>query len=170
MRPVQIISRKDFNRRDLGHFLAGFVEGEGSFNVSLRKKSDYKVSWQVVLSFNVSQKDPSVLYILKRELGCGIIKTRRDGLHSLDVTNSQELIGKVIPYFKEYSLLSKSKIKNFKIFCQISELVGNGEHRNFRGLKKVLLLREVLNIGKGRKRKYEYRDIFPVKKSSETIR
>ncbi len=170
IRPVQTISRKDLDRNKLGFFLAGFVEGEGSFNASLRRKSDYKVNWQIVLSFNVSQKDPSILYLLKEELDCGIIKTRKDGLHSLDITNSQDLVGKVIPYFEEYSLLSKSKIQNFNIFCEISKLVQSGEHRNTKGLKKILLLREKLNEGKGRTRKYGYQDIFPVKESSETIR
>ena len=169
-RPVQTISRKVLDRNELGFFLAGFVEGEGSFNVSLRKKSDYKVNWQVVLSFNVSQKDPTILYLLKKELGCGIIKTRKDGLHSLETTNPQELIEKVIPYFIEYPMLSKSKIYNFNIFCRISELVQKGEHRNIKGLRKILLLREKLNEGKGRTRKYEYKDVFPNQKSSETIR
>lgn len=170
MRPVQTISRKDLDRKNLGYFIAGFVEGEGSFNVSLRKKSDYKVNWQIVLSFNVSQKDPSILYILKKELGCGIVKTRKDGLHSLDVTNSEEIVEKVIPYFFKYPLLSKSKIYNFNIFCKISKLVKSGEHRSINGLKKILLLRERLNKGKGRTRKYGYEDIFPIKESSETIR
>lgn len=157
---MQTISRKDLDRIKLGFFIAGFVEGEGSFNVSLRKKSDYKVKWQVVLSFNVSQKDPSVLYILREELKCGIIKTRKDGLHSLDITNSQEIVDKIIPYFKKYPLLSKSKVKNFNIFCDISSFVQNGEHRNINGLKKILALREGLNKGKGRTRKYGYNDVF----------
>jgi len=170
IRPAQTISRKDLDRNNLGFFIAGFVEGEGSFNVSLRKKSDYKVKWQIVLSFNVSQKDPSVLFIIKKELGCGIIKTRKDGLHSLDITNAEDLVEKVIPYFIKYSLLSKSKINNFNIFCEISKLVERGEHRDLKGLEKILLLREKLNEGKGRTRKYGYSDIFPIKKSSETIR
>jgi hypothetical protein len=169
-RPVQTISRKDLDRNNLGYFIAGFVEGEGSFNVSLRKKSDYKVNWQIVLSFNVSQKDPSVLFVIKKELGCGIIKTRKDGLHSLDVTNSQDLVEKVIPYFIKYPLLSMSKLNNFNIFCKISKLVKGGEHRSTEGLRKILLLREQLNEGRGRTRKYGYNDIFPIKKSSETIR
>jgi len=170
MQPAQTISRKGFNRRDLGYFLAGFVEGEGSFNVSLRKKEDYKVNWQIVLSFNVSQKDPSILYLLREELGCGIIKTRKDGLHSLDITNAQDVIRKVISYFTRYPMLSQSKIDNFRIFSKISKLVHKGEHRNQEGLRKILLLRERLNKGRGRKRKYGYRDLFPIKKSPETIR
>ena len=86
-------------------FLAGFVEGEGSFNVSLRRKADYKVNWQVVMSFNVSQKDPTILYMLRDQLNCGIIKVRKgDRLHSFDATNPDDLIKCVIPYFRKYRI------------------------------------------------------------------
>jgi len=147
---------------ELGFFLAGFVEGEGSFNVSLRRKADYKVNWQVVLSFNVSQKDPTLLYLLKEQLECGIIKVRRrDNLHSFDSTNPQDLIQKVIPYFQRYPVLSDSKKKNFSIFCKIAQLMDKGEHRNLTGLKKILELREKINEGKGRTRKYGIKDVFP---------
>lgn len=163
MQAVRKISRKDLKEEELGFFLAGFVEGEGSFNVSLRKKEDYKTKWQVVLSFNVSQKDPTLLYLLKEKLGCGIIKIRkRDGLYSFDITNSSEIIQKVIPYFLKYTLLSESKRKNFFIFCEIVNYLENGEHKSLQGLRKILELREKLNEGKGRTRKYGINDVFPL--------
>ena len=68
MRSVRTISRKGLQKEKLGFFLAGFIEGEGSFNVSLRRKPDYKLKWQVVMSFNVSQKDPTLLHVLKKQL------------------------------------------------------------------------------------------------------
>jgi len=158
---VRTISRKDLSQEKLGFFLAGFVEGEGSFNVSLRKKSDYKVGWQVVMSFNVSQKDPTILELLQDEIKCGIIKVRKkDNLHSFDVTNPKDIIFKVIPYFQKYPLLSFSKKKNFAIFCDIAYLMGKGEHTNTSGLKKILELRENINEGKGRTRKYGIKDVF----------
>lgn len=162
MRSGRKISRKDLNEEQLGYFLAGFVEGEGSFNVSLRKKEDYKLKWQVVMSFNVSQKDPSILYLLKEELKCGIIKVRKiDSLYSFDTTNPQDIIQKVIPYFLKYPVLSRSKKVNFGIFCQIADLMDKSEHKNLKGLKKIVKLREKINEGKGRKRKYEMKDVFP---------
>lgn len=171
MRSVRQISRKDLEGKDLGYFLAGFVEGEGSFNVSLRRKADYKTSWQVVMSFNVSQKDPSILYILRDQLQCGIIKVRkRDGLHSYDATNPQDLIKRVIPYFRKFPVLSESKKRNFAIFCEIADLMEKGEHKTQAGLKKILLLREKINEGKGRTRKYSISDVFPIQESSETTR
>lgn len=171
MSAARTISRKDLSREALGFFLAGFVEGEGSFNISLRRKADYKVSWQVVMSFNVSQKDPTLLYLLQEELGCGIIKVRKtDDLYSYDATNPQDIIQKVIPYFQKYPVISDSKKKNFAIFCEVAKLMEKGEHRNLIGLRKILELREIINEGKGRKRKYTIFDVLPVQESSETIR
>ena len=162
MCPVRKISRKDLSEKNLNFFLSGFVEGEGSFNVSLRRKADYKVNWQVVMSFNVSQKDPSILEILKKTLNCGIIKVRKiDNLYSYDVTNPRDLIEKVIPFFRKYPVLSESKKRNFAIFCEIASLMEKGEHKNSKGLKQILEFREKLNLGKGRTRKYGIKDVFP---------
>ncbi len=162
MSSVRTISRKGLSSEKLGFFLAGFVEGEGSFNVSLRKKSDYKVNWQVVMSFNVSQKDPTLLYLLKQELECGIIKVRKfDNLHSFDVTNPEDIIQKVVPYFQKYPVQSDSKKRNFSLFCETAKLMEDGQHRNLIGLRKILELREKINEGKGRTRKYGIQDIFP---------
>ena len=165
------ISRKDLRREELGFFLAGFVEGEGSFNISLRRKADYKVSWQVVMSFNVSQKDPTLLYLIQEELDCGIIKVRKiDNLYSYDATNPKDIIQKVIPYFQKYPMISASKQKNFSIFCEIAQLMEKGEHRNLIGLRRILELREAINEGAGRKRKYTITHVFPTQESSETTR
>lgn len=170
MSAVRTISRKGLSREELGFFLAGFVEGEGSFNVSLRRKVDYKINWQVVMSFNVSQKDPTLLYLLQEELGCGIIKVRKiDNLYSFDSTNPKDIIQKVIPFFQKYPVISVSKQKNFSIFCKIAELMEKGEHRNLVGLRKIVELREEINEGIGRKRKYGIHDVFPTQESSETI-
>src|ERR1700691_6529984 len=40
---------------DLGNWVAGFVDGEGSFNVPIRRERDRGLPWRVSLSVNVSQ-------------------------------------------------------------------------------------------------------------------
>ena len=157
--------------QELGYYLAGFSDGEGSFNVSFRQKSDYSLKWQPVLSFNVSQRDRTNLLTLQEILGCGIIKKRQDGVYSLDVTTPAHAILKVIPFFKRFPLRSE-KAKNFMIFCEIAALMNKGSHKTIKGLKTIANLRETLNVGKGRKRKYSAEDIFNsfLEKSSETIR
>lgn len=154
----------------LGSYIAGFVDGEGSFNVSLRKSPDYKLGWQPVLSFNVSQKHIDILLIVKDIFMCGIIKRRKcDGLYSFDVTNPREIITKVIPFFEKNRLLSFNKRSSFELFRKIAILMSNKEHLNTKGLLEILKLREDLNPGAGRKRKYSLLSVFPLQ-SSQTIR
>ena len=151
----------------IGWYISGFVDGEGSFNVSLRRKSDYKVGWQPVLSFNVSQRDKTILELMKKHFQCGIIKKRKDGLYSYDVTNPTDILEIIIPFFERFKFLSKRKNVNFLIFKKIVKIMADKKHLDNKGFSKLLDLRERLNQGKGRTRKYTK---VKVLESSETIR
>ena len=65
----------------VGWYIAGFVDGEGSFNTSLRKGNGHRLGWQVQMTFNVSQRDMGNLELMKSQLGCGRLQHRRDGVH-----------------------------------------------------------------------------------------
>jgi hypothetical protein len=151
----------------IGWYIAGFVDGEGSFNVSLRKKSDYRVGWQPILSFNVSQRERTVLALMKRHLVCGIIKQRKDGLYSYDVTNPHAIETIIIPFFEKYLFLSATKKRNFSLFKKIVRLMATKRHLTPEGFYELLRLREKINQGKGRTRKYSMQFVL---ESSETIR
>lgn len=152
---------------NLSWYLSGFTDGEGSFNVSLRKKSDYRVGWQPVLSFNVSQREKTILALMQKYFVGGIIKRRKDGLYSYDVTNPKIIQKTIIPFFEKYKFFSKNKHKNFLIFRQIARLMFEKKHLTLKGFKKLLILREKLNLGKGRTRKYTLKNVL---ESSETRR
>ena len=154
--------------RDVAWYISGFVDGEGSFNISFRKKVDYKIRWQPVLSFNVSQWDKTLLELMKHYFGCGIIKQRRDGLYSYDVTNPQVLEHIIVPFFQKYTFFSSSKRKNFELFRLAVKLMYEKRHLTEIGLKELIELRERINEGKGRKRKYTKDTILLG--SPETIR
>ncbi|PIY79279.1 MAG: hypothetical protein COY81_03310 [Candidatus Pacebacteria bacterium CG_4_10_14_0_8_um_filter_43_12] len=152
----------------IGWYVSGFTDGEGSFNISFRKKSDYKHQWQPILSFNISQKDITVLSLIKQYFDCGIIKQRKDGLFSYDVTIPTALDEIVVPFFKTFPFFSKNKQENFYLFSEAVKLMVNKDHLNLDGLKKLVEIREKINKGKGRKRKYTKKNMFL--ESSETIR
>lgn len=143
----------------IGWYLSGFSDGEGSFNVSLKKRGDYRMDWQAVLTFNVSQRDLSNLVMLKRYLGCGRLQHRKDGVHYFVVGNYKSIIERVIPFFERFYFFSSSKKKNFSLFQRIARLVETGAHLNPEGFQQIVALREELNKGKGRKRKYNQNDV-----------
>jgi hypothetical protein len=158
---MQIISRKGSdNSAHIGWYLSGFCDGEGSFNVSLRVRTDHKLRWQVVLTFNVAQRDVTNLLLLQKHLQCGRLQKRSDGVHYFVVTDYVELLNKVIPFFEQFPLQSKSKKKNFEIFKHITKIMNTGEHLKPEGFMSIVDLRERLNEGKGRKRKYEKGDVM----------
>ena len=142
-----------------GHYIAGFVDGEGSFNVSLKKRPDYAGTWKITASFNVSQKDRVILAFIKKIIGCGTLRERKDGVVYYEVTNSTALYENVIPFFKRFRFLSANKKRNFSIFEQIVSKVYRKEHLTRDGFAKIVQLREKLNEGIGRKRKYFAKDI-----------
>ena len=140
--------------REKGYYLAGFVDGEGSFNVSLRRRQDHTMGWQVVLTFNISQKESYILSQCKRYLECGVIRQRQDGLYSYVVTNTIAIVTRVIPFFQKFIFLSQKKKRDFAIFCKIAQMVNDKQHITSEGLEKIIQLRESLNAGRGRKRKF----------------
>src|SRR5437588_5091537 len=106
----------------IGYYLAGFVDGEGSFNVSFRPRTDYVFPWKVSLCFNVSQRDPVVLQILQSQLGCGTMRQRADGVWYFEVNNLVDLIQRVIPFFERFGFLSAKKQRDFLKFVQLASL------------------------------------------------
>src|SRR6266581_5930421 len=44
---------------DVGHYIAGFVDGKGSFNVPIRRERDRLLPWRVGLTFTSHRSDRS---------------------------------------------------------------------------------------------------------------
>ena len=156
---------------NIAWYISGFADGEGSFNISLKKDADYVTKWHIEPSFNISQRDISVLTLCKRYFGVGTIRMRRDGVYYYEVRNYRALQERIIPFFERYHLLSTSKMRNFRIFKEIVIQMNQNAHLSKDGLHTILKLRERLNEGRGRKRKYSLNDYLDSQtKSSETIR
>jgi hypothetical protein len=156
---------------NIGWYLSGFTDGEGSFNVSLRKGNGHRLGWQVQMTFNVAQRDIGNLELLKNHLGCGRLQYRNDGVHYFVVGDYRSIIDRVIPFFEKFPFLSFSKKKNFALFKQIALLMDQDKHLDPEGLQEIISIREILNEGRGRRRKYNEKDVeIIIKESSETIR
>ena len=156
----------------IGDYLAGFADGEGSFIVSVRHRSDHAMGWQIDMTFNVSQKERHILAYFKRYLGCGRFQQRPDGVFYYVVSNQRSVLERVIPFFERFPFLSQRKQSNFAIFKKIASIVSKKEHLTPQGLEQIMRLRERLNEGRGRTRKYSLHDYKESceKESSETIR
>jgi hypothetical protein len=157
----------------IGYYLAGFTDGEGSFNLSFRKRKDYSMPWKISLRFNVSQKDKVILALFKRHLKCGTLRSRNDGVWYYEVNNFTAIQGNVIPFFDRFGFLSAKKKRDYAKFKQIAKLIADGEHLKKSGIRRILEIRKLMNDGGAGRRKYGDAEILKLVKSeesSETIR
>ena len=144
-----------------GHYIAGFVDGEGSFMVVLRKREDYSLQYKVSVCFNVSQKERYILSHIKNHLGCGTIRTRPDGVSYLEVNTFAHIVKYIIPFFQKYPFLSHNKKKQFSLFCQVVRLMQQSEHHTESGLRRIIQLRHGMNRGGASSRKNEIGQKIP---------
>ena len=143
---------------EVGWYLAGFADGEGSFNVSFRPRSDYKLPWKVSLCFNISQRDPVILAQFKRHLACGTMRQRRDGVWYYEVNHLLPILENVIPFFERFHFLSAKKKRDFAKFKQLAELIRHGRHHTPQGVEEILTIRRDMNDGG--KRRYSDDEIL----------
>ena len=157
----------------IGYYLAGFADGEGSFNLSFRKRRDYSQPWKISLCFNVSQRDKVILTLFKRHLKCGTLRSRKDGVWYFEVNNFRAINENVIPFFNRFGFLSAKKKRDFAKFKQIANLISGGAHRNPEGIGQILEIRREMNDGGAGRRKYSDAEIvntLKAGKSPETTR
>src|SRR5260221_762689 len=152
MLAVRVISRKGSNMLDpksvpshIGWYLAGFVDGEGSFNVSFRPRTDHRAPWKVSLCFNISQKDEVILSRFKRHLACGPMRQRHGGVWHFEVNNLTALLENVIPFFDHYGFLSAKKQRGFSKFKPLAQLIPDGRQTDRDGIEEILRIRSGMN-------------------------
>ena len=158
-----------------GYYIAGFVDGEGSFHIAFQKRDDLKFGWQAVPEFHINQNFTSrkVLEEIKKQLRCGYIKAndargKRDKTLVYVVRDRKDLIQKIIPFFERFQLHTEKR-KDFELFRKIVHMMEKSDHAKIEDFKKIVQFAYSMNAnGIYRKRKME--DILTTLTSSETIR
>lgn len=139
-------------RLDMANWIVGFVDGEGSFLVSIFRNKTTKHGWQVFPEFIVTQgaKSLSVLEEIKNFFGCGhiFINRRRDNHHEhlyrFCVRSAKDLREKIVPFFERHRLRT-AKLKDLKKFKQVLSLMENGVHLKKNGIKRIVRIASTMN-------------------------
>jgi hypothetical protein len=168
------VSGADNQQERLDGYIAGYVDGEGCFAVSINRNPTCRSGYQLVPEFQVSQNGDrsQVLELIRERLGgCGYIKSngKKDRALVYVVRRREDLLERVIPFFERSPLLS-SKKQEVERFATIVRMMAVGHHRTRSGFSK--LLDEALSMnGEGRFRSVRWKDVIGSDpESSETVR
>lgn len=169
-------------------YITGFTDGEGSFNVSFRIRTDYLIGWKITPVFNISQKERNILALIKKYLKCGTIRYRSDNVWVYEVENQNALREIIVPFFRKYGFLSDKKKKDFARFQKILKILDIHKSKTYEDVKQILYLLDEIQSKSSRKytnqqileraeefwkrnqSKIEYLNHTNLKESSETTR
>jgi hypothetical protein len=133
------------------HWLAGFVDGEWCFFVSVLKSMSCKLGTSVSLEFNITQhyRDEALMKGLKNFLGCGRIKSdsRSPSLYFV-VTKFTDITTKIIPFFAKYSLQSVKCLDYADFRGGPPEIMKVKEHLTPKGLEQIREIKDGMNKGR----------------------
>jgi len=74
-----------------------------------------------------------------------VIEAARQNDRRVAVSSQKDIFEKLIPFFKQNKLQTKSKLRNFEPFCEIANLIKVGKHLQQSGIDKILLLKSEMN-------------------------
>ena len=97
-------------------YIAGFLDGDGSIIAQLVHRKDYKLGYQIRVSIVFYQKTTHQEFLLwlKKQLGYGYIRARRDGMTEYTIVGLQEVkyvLTLLYPFLRLKKELTRSVLK-----------------------------------------------------------
>lgn len=144
--------------QNIGMYLSGYADGEGSFCVSFSPRSKLNTHIEVRPSFSVSQNGDrrEVLDLFVQYFRCGTVrKNPSDKTYKYEVRSLENLENSIIPHFCMFPLLS-SKKKDFEKFATICGMMNERIHTQKATIKEILDIAFTMNTSGTRKYTKEY--------------
>jgi len=143
-------------------FLAGFIEGEGALCVSVKKHPTCRSGFYVDPDFFLYQHESGrrLLELAQSTFESGRIYPKPGNAKVLvyEISSTQVLREKVVPFFERYVVPFSCKRETFERFREILEAMERGEHRKPAGLAEIVRKVYAMNPhskGKARSRPLE---------------
>ena len=126
-------------------WICGFVEGEGTFFISIEKQPKMILGFQVRLGFKITQgvKNVKVLYEIKSFFKVGVVRPQRKNkkVWEYRVSNFTNMSTIIIPFFEKQTLYTTKKFDFLRV-RYVMVLMRRQEHLTAGGLKKIQQIRE----------------------------
>ena len=155
----QSISTKTNHKKLNPGYISGFIDGKGSFIASISADSTCKSGYRLKLTFQIGlhKKDKVLLELIKEFFGVGQITELNFKSFQYRVS-SLEGLKVIIEHLDKYPILTE-KFADYQLFKQIFKLMLENQHLTSQGLKKILLIKNLLNKGLSKKLKIAFPDV-----------
>lgn len=129
------------------NWMAGFVSGDGSFYLTIRKSLELKVGYRAEVGFQITQhsRDQIFMESFIPYFNCGKIK--KDTRHSVlyfTVSNFTHLIERILPFFQEHKILGVKSL-DYGDWCKAVEIIKMKAHLTTGGINELRKLQDGMN-------------------------
>lgn len=127
------------------YWLAGFVDAEGCFLVSVQKSKSHTIGFQTQPKFIITQHDRDIKLMESfiKIFNCGRLQVGPKSVYFV-VSKVADLESKISPFFNKYPLLGQKKLE-FMDFCKVVALMKTKSHLTESGLQQILVIRSGMN-------------------------
>lgn len=141
-KPEFIPSKEELNP----YWIAGFVNGDGSFGLNYTKVKRMKLGYTCQPQFRICQhkRDKELLYRILISMDCGnmIAPSPDRDRYGTSVSKLEAITKKIIPFFITYEIYGTKRL-DFEDFCQGISIIEKGGHLTpegwISGIEKNLL-------------------------------
>ena len=135
------------------NYIVGLVDGEGSFTVyvNLNNNLNRRVRVEPKFYLKLTEEDKEILYKLQKFFKCGSVYFQKDtrpnhkNCYRYEVYNRDDINKIIIPFFKQNELKFSTKKRDFKIFCELMEMINKNDHLEKVGLRKMFDLKQTMH-------------------------
>jgi hypothetical protein len=142
-------------------WVTGFVDGEGSFSLSISKSHRATLGWTVSLCFiiNLHVRDLELVNSIKNFFSVGSVSI--SGEIACFRVNSREGLEVIISHFNNYPLLTHKRV-DYELWKEAFSTMQNKDHLIIEGLRKIIALKASLYRGLSDELKVAFPNIIPV--------
>ena len=127
------------------YWIAGFVSGDGSFNIKTTEVRKGKVQLRFAIHLHIREKEviKGLAEFFNIQMNKYIYYTTTSV--AIQIVNISDILNIIIPFFEEYQIKGAKEL-DFIDFKKVAEIVKLKEHLTEEGFKKILLIKDNMNL------------------------
>lgn len=132
-----------------GNYIAGFVDGEGCFDLQFRRDVRHErinkpvyYGWRYQFVIVTRKDDEELLRKIQKTFNCGSINFARGDQTRYSVQDITHLYNIILPFFKKYPLSGKKK-KDFELWAEAIEIIYQNKGKFLKKWSKENFLRVI---------------------------
>jgi len=119
-------------------WVVGFVDGQGSFHITIKADETNSLGSQILVRFTVVKHecDVKILYALKAYFGCGTVRKTDENTYVYVVTKLDHLVDRICPFFMRHTFKTHTNV-HFRKFRTVCLLMHDKKHLTQEGFDKI---------------------------------